>query len=111
MAAKIEGEDGEALFLQFLGQAIPAPLGAIAAEFVQQDDAGGLVAVAAGIEGPLEYDAVGRVELDLLPIGADEMRGKNDRERRRQSQEKLAWGRDLHVTSLQDDRAPSLSEC
>src|SRR5262249_45896028 len=65
MAAEVERQDGEAFLLQLLREVNPALFLAALAEGVQENR-GRRIALAAGIEGAVQIDAVNGLEADLV---------------------------------------------
>src|SRR5262249_6004769 len=64
MPPEIKGQDCEILGLQLLGQFVPALLLAIAAQRVQEDGAGRLIAFRTGIVIPVNFDLINGIEFD-----------------------------------------------
>src|SRR5438477_11671616 len=80
VAAEVEGQHGEALFLQRAGQLVPAILAAAAANVMQEQGAGGLDVLIARIISAFQLDFAHGLEADFFRSSPGWAGGRTTRE-------------------------------
>src|SRR5207302_3688433 len=69
VAAEVEGQHGETLFLQRAGQLVPTVLTAAAADVVQEESARGLDVLIARVIGAVQLDFIDGLKGDFVGSG------------------------------------------